>query len=68
MFQKSWYKYKKRFFDVSLKKLVNARLDNKILANKDKVDKDEAKSYMIADFVTSALYIFELLPLALASF
>ena len=40
---------------MSLKRLINVRLDNKILADKDEVDKNEAKSHMIAGLVTLAL-------------
>ena len=32
------------------------RLDNEVLANKNKVDKDEVESYIIAGLVTSALH------------
>ena len=33
----------------------NARLDNEVLADKDEIDKEEAKSYMIAGFVILTL-------------
>ena len=41
---------------MSSRRLVNARLDNEVLTDKNEVDKDEAKSYMIAGLVTLALH------------
>ena len=43
------------FSDMSLRRLISARLNNEILANKNEVDKDEAESHMIAGLVTLAL-------------
>ena len=35
----------------------SARLNNKVLADKDEVDKDEAKNHMIVSFIISALQL-----------
>ena len=35
--------------------LIGISLDNEVLANKNKVDNDEIKNYMIIDFLTLAL-------------
>ena len=39
-----------------LRSLISARPNNKVLADKDKIDKNEAKSHIIAGFVTLVLH------------
>ena len=59
MFKKNCCKYKRRFLGVSLRRLLDTKLDNGFLTDKnefdkDEVDKNDAKSHMIASLVTSA--------------
>ena len=57
MFEKRWCKYKKMFSGMSLRRLVSARFNNKILANKDEIHKDKAESYLISGFVILASHL-----------
>ena len=41
---------------MGLRKLVSARLDNKVLGDKDEIDKNEAESHIITSLVALALY------------
>ena len=46
---------KSRDLGITLRRLVSARFDNNVLANKDEIDKNEAESYMIIALVILAL-------------
>ena len=59
LFRKSWHKYKKKFFNINLikrKGLIRIRLDNKVLANKNKVNKVKFKSHIIVGLITLTLH------------
>ena len=49
------------FLGVGLRRLVSAKLNDEVLADKDEIDKKEAESHMIAGFVTLELHLFFLL-------
>ena len=42
---------------MGLKRLVNAKLDNKVLVDKDEVNKDKAENHIIASLVTLQLQL-----------
>ena len=42
---------------MGLRRIISARLENKVLADKDEVNKDKAKSHIIANFITLVLQI-----------
>ena len=40
---------------MNLRRLVSAKLDNEVLADKDEIDKDEVESHIIAGLITLVL-------------